>query len=115
MLTVTKEEKDLIHTMLYALLNHRNTNEWEQSFLQSIIDKDQTKFSHKQTSKIKSIMSKCNDYEFPTFLQYILTHNTYENKPKHNQSDTKSILTRSQQTSVNIDDSLPSGMVNRQQ
>ena len=85
MLTVTKEEKDLIHTMLYTLLNHRNTNEWEQSFLQSIIDKDQTKFSTKQTSKIKSIMKKCNDYEFPTFLQYILTHNTYKNKHNYNQ------------------------------
>ena len=112
MLTVTKEEKDLVHTMLYALLNHRNTNEWEQSFLQSIIDKDQTKFSHKQTSKIKSIMSKCNDYEFPTFLQYILTHNTYENKPKHNKTSIEPVFVGNEIT--NMDDLLPSGMVNQQ-
>ena len=83
MIQWTKEEKDLISTMLYSLLNNANVNEWEHGFLNSIAEREQSTFTDKQREKIKTIITKCDDYEFPHLLQYVL------DQSKKNYSTTK--------------------------
>ena len=111
MLNLTLQEKDLVHTMLYALLNHRNTNEWERGFLQSMIDKDQSTFSQKQADKISSIIHKCQDYDFPNLLNYILNENTYKSggNGNYNHTNRQQVMN---QPSADVEEFLPYNMVN---
>lgn len=67
-----KEEKELVESLLWYLLNDKDVNEWEHGFIKSIIESKQYTYTDKQLSKLEDIIEKCKWYEYSNIMKLVI-------------------------------------------
>lgn len=67
-----KEEKELVESLLWYLLNQSEVNEWEHDFIKSIIENNKNTYTAKQLSKIEDIIEKCKTYEYRNLIKLVV-------------------------------------------
>lgn len=70
----SEEEKRIISSMLYSLLNHKDVTTADHDYLLQIAKRKQVTYTIKQRERIGDILRGCTDFEYKVMLNLLLMY-----------------------------------------